>query len=454
MYRAMAFMFLGIFYYIYISKMIRQRKKGIKTDQMAKGGKKGRLFFTELILKISTYSVVVVEAISIYRAQSMLGMVCKLFGVIFCTVGDVIFGLAVYTMRDSWRAGIPSENDSTTTVMPEIKIIKNGIYKYSRNPAFLGFYFVYVGILLMYFNWVLFAFTILAMVMFHLQILEEEKFLPTVFGDEYLEYKKETRRYLGYGKFTWDKFRRFFYICVTIFSLIYYVICHIYVPIGLSLGFIWVLLAVFSLLRIFLLTRKINGKSKVPTWISVVYQIFAVAGIAIFLVVECIVAVSANVDAPDDLEYVIILGAGLNGDKPSRPLQQRINKAYEYSLINPDAVFIASGGQGQYETISEAEAIKRTLVNMGVDPDRIILENRSTSTDENIRFSYMILNELGDGDAKVGILTNGFHIFRAKTIAKYQGHDVDGVPATTLFPIGIHYTVREFFGLLFLFLTH
>lgn len=445
MYRVMALMFIGIFYFIYIFKMLMQKKKGIKTDQMAKGGKKGRLFYVELILKISTYSIVAVEVLSVMFTQSLLGLISKLFGVIFCIVGDVIFGMAVYTMRDSWRAGIPSEDKTN--------IVKEGIYKYSRNPAFLGFDFLYVGILLMYFNWVLLFFTVLAMTMLHLQILEEEKFLPTVFGDEYLEYKKETKRYLGYGKLTWDKLRRFFYICLATFSIVYYGICLLYVGFSLSLGWVWVLIALFAVLRIYMLTKKIDGIRKIPRWISVIYQAIALFCIIAFVIGESLVIFNASSPADDDLDYVIVLGAGLQGTKPSRPLEQRIIAAYDYSTINPDAVFILSGGQGEYEAISEAECMRRELIEMGLDADRIILEERSTSTEENIRYSYIILNELGDSEAKVGVVTNSFHIFRARTLAGLQGHEVYGVPATTLFPIGIHYTVREFFGLLFILIN-
>ena len=82
MYRAMALMFLGIFYGIYIIKMIKQKIRGIETDQMAKG-KEGHLFRVELLLKIATYSVVLVEIISILMTQSMFGLVFKLFGVNF-----------------------------------------------------------------------------------------------------------------------------------------------------------------------------------------------------------------------------------------------------------------------------------------------------------------------------------------------------------------------------------
>lgn len=75
---------------------------------------------------------------------------------------------------------------------------KDWIYQISRNPAFLGFDLVYIGILLMFFNWVLFSSSVFAMLMLHLQIVKvEEEFLTTVFGDEYLAYRKKVRRYLG-----------------------------------------------------------------------------------------------------------------------------------------------------------------------------------------------------------------------------------------------------------------
>lgn len=93
-------------------------------------------------------------------------------------------------MRDSWRAGV-SETDKT-------ELVTGGIYQISRNPAFLGFDLVYIGILMMFFNWGLLAVSTLAALMFHLQIVNvEEDFLIKTFGDEYLEYKKKVNRYLG-----------------------------------------------------------------------------------------------------------------------------------------------------------------------------------------------------------------------------------------------------------------
>lgn len=183
---------LFLFYSIYIRNIFSQKKKGITTNQIAKGKEKGTRFYIELIMKLATYSVVVVEVISILIGYSLLGLSGKLGGLILGLSGDFLFGIAVWTMKDSWRAGI-AENDKTA-------MVTGGIYKWSRNPAFLAFDLVYVGILIMYFNWILLIFSLWAMIMLHLQILQEERYLPSVFGEEYLEYKKHTFRYLGRKK--------------------------------------------------------------------------------------------------------------------------------------------------------------------------------------------------------------------------------------------------------------
>ena len=180
---------LAIFYGIYIGKMLLQKRKGIRTDQMARGRRRDRVFYVEVILKLATYSVVAVELISIILTKSYLPEGFIAAGGILGLVGDVIFATAVITMRDSWRAGL-AEADET-------RMITDGIYRYSRNPAFLGFDLVYLGILLMFFNWILFVFSMFAIIMLHIQILQEESYLPKVFGEEYAAYRSRVCRYLG-----------------------------------------------------------------------------------------------------------------------------------------------------------------------------------------------------------------------------------------------------------------
>lgn len=180
---------LIIFYTVYLGKMILQKRKGIQTDQMAKGKVKGKRFYIELVLKMATYSVVAAEVISIFAVTPSLPYPFIAAGILLASVGDIVFATAVVTMRDSWRAGIAA-NDKT-------EIITCGIYKISRNPAFLGFDLVYLGLLLMFFNLPLLLFSVWAMAMLHLQILQEEQYLAEAFGDEYTEYKKLVCRYLG-----------------------------------------------------------------------------------------------------------------------------------------------------------------------------------------------------------------------------------------------------------------
>ena len=188
-----AALFVIVFFYsVYLGKMLVQRKKGIRTDQIAVGKKKGPLFWTEFVMKIATYSVVAAEIISVFAVRPILPLPVQVAGVVIGFLGDAVFLCAVITMKDSWRAGIP-ENDRT-------KMVTGGIYSVSRNPAFLAFALVYLGVLLVLFNIPLLAFSVFSAVMLHLQILQEEKFLPTVFGDEYRNYKNHVRRYLGKRK--------------------------------------------------------------------------------------------------------------------------------------------------------------------------------------------------------------------------------------------------------------
>ena len=187
-----AILILLFFYTIYIGKMILQRRKGIKTDQIARGKKSKELFSTEIVMKIATYSIVAVELLCIFLNTTLSYAPMRIAGAILGIIGVIIFGIAVYTMKDSWRAGIP-ESDKT-------ELVTKGIFKISRNPAFLAFDLVYIGVLLMFFNWLLLAFTVWGVIMLHLQIMQEEKFLSRTFGKAYLMYMECTRRYVGKRK--------------------------------------------------------------------------------------------------------------------------------------------------------------------------------------------------------------------------------------------------------------
>lgn len=188
-FQIIAIIILLLFYGCYFGKMFSQRKKGIQTDQIGKG-KNGFVKVIEITMKIATISVPIAEIISILSNISKLPAVVRCIGGAIAVLGTVVFICSVLTMRDSWRAGV-SETDKT-------ELITVGIYQISRNPAFLGFDLVYIGIVLMFFNWILFAISAFAILMFHLQIVNvEEDFLLSAFGNEYLSYQNTVNRYLG-----------------------------------------------------------------------------------------------------------------------------------------------------------------------------------------------------------------------------------------------------------------
>jgi uncharacterized SAM-binding protein YcdF (DUF218 family) len=133
-------------------------------------------------------------------------------------------------------------------------------------------------------------------------------------------------------------------------------------------------------------------------------------------------------EIPKQSDYLIILGARVKGEIPSLTLQYRIDAAAAYMKTNQDVIAIASGGKGPGEEITEAEAIKRGLLIHGINENRILIEDRSTDTVENIRFSKKLIpKHLEDGL----IVTNDFHLYRAKSIARDQGLNLAGLPAET-----------------------
>ena len=180
---------MAMFYVCYFAKMMSQRKQGIATDQLGKG-KQGFTKFIELTLKVTTYVLPVIQIISIFMYAGAMHILIRIVGIILTVAGVLAFILSVVQMKDNWRAGVQREEKTN--------LVTTGIYSVSRNPAFLGFDLMYIGILFSFFNWYLCVATVIALVLFHLQIVNvEEEFLIEAFGEEYLQYKKKVCRYIG-----------------------------------------------------------------------------------------------------------------------------------------------------------------------------------------------------------------------------------------------------------------
>lgn len=177
-----------------------------------------------------------------------------------------------------------------------------------------------------------------------------------------------------------------------------------------------------------------------------------VAGI-VYAVILSVRMYKAEKNKPDKTELIVVLGCQVRGERPSRMLRKRLDAAYEAIQIHPEALCVVSGGKGADEKISEAECMKRYLVEKGVEEDRIIMEDRSTSTFENIKFTFEITDKLGCG-RDITIITDGFHQYRASLIARSQGAaDVTAYSAQTEARFVPTYWVREWMGLSRFFLT-
>ncbi len=158
--------------------------------------------------------------------------------------------------------------------------------------------------------------------------------------------------------------------------------------------------------------------NKIAKWL----KILLLSGIGVAVVLSSVLIAGGKNDTVTYSEdAVIVLGAAVHGKTPSLTLKRRLDKAVEYHTQNPDAVIVVSGGQGAQEDISEAEAMKTYLIENGVASDKIIKEDKSTSTSENFRFSKEILDKQLSGDYSVAFITNEYHISRASLCAKRAG---------------------------------
>ncbi|MCR4618048.1 MAG: YdcF family protein [Lachnospiraceae bacterium] len=187
---------------------------------------------------------------------------------------------------------------------------------------------------------------------------------------------------------------------------------------GTSFYMVWF----FAGLACFLmeLFRRVELWKKLPGFLKTLIIIIFCIGILLFVTIEGFIISGFPKKGEPGLDYIIVLGAQYRSSGPSIVLKYRLDKAYEYLTENPDTIAICSGGQGSNEHIAEGEGMKNYLVERGIDGDRIIVENKSKNTIQNILFSYEFLDKSKD---KIGIITNDFHVFRATQIAKKQGGD-------------------------------
>lgn len=183
-----------------------------------------------------------------------------------------------------------------------------------------------------------------------------------------------------------------------------------------------------------------------------VLVVLVAAGVVAAAAAEVPVVAASRGDEPADAPYLIVLGAGVNGSTPSQSLVDRLEAAREYLTAHPDAVAIVSGGQGAGEDISEAAAMREWLVVHGIDGSRILREEKSTSTQENLTYSFDIIRARGDDPADgVAIVSSEYHLYRAKKMAARLGATPYGVAGRTgVLSLRVNYFLREAFAVWYL----
>ena len=172
-------------------------------------------------------------------------------------------------------------------------------------------------------------------------------------------------------------------------------------------------------------------------------------GLVLFISVEGLIIYNGHHVDKEKPDYLMVLGAGLRGTKISTSLLYRLETALDFHELYPDVKIIVSGGQGEGEKISEASAMRNFLVDNGVDSSQIIMEDKSTDTYENFLYTKKILDEESEvKDPTVTVISNNFHMFRAKFLANEVGINTLGYPAPSHKVSAIVFYVREFFGVI------
>ena len=153
-----------------------------------------------------------------------------------------------------------------------------------------------------------------------------------------------------------------------------------------------------------------------------IFVYIALSLLALYVIV-CLIMIGSGVKESKDIPkgtVGVVLGCRVIDDQPCPMLARRCERAKKYLDSDETAILILSGGKGSDEGISEAQAMYNYLTELGVSPDRLIKEDKSTTTNENMKFSKAIINELGRGDEAV-IITTNFHQFRAQIMARREG---------------------------------
>lgn len=198
--------------------------------------------------------------------------------------------------------------------------------------------------------------------------------------------------------------------------------------------------ACYELLK--LLGQRHQQAAKTLRWILTACLCLGLTGAT---VTGCLIADAACGEPEADCDYIVVLGAGVNGTAPSLSLQERLDAAYAYLISHPQTICVVSGGRGGGEAISEAQCMFQDLTARGISPERVWMEDRASNTRENIRFSLELIEEKTDTRPEtIGLVSSEYHLYRAGLFTGEQDVTAVGIPAKTgWITLRVNYFLRE-----------
>ena len=241
----------------------------------------------------------------------------------------------------------------------------------------------------------------------------------------------------------------FFSEIIGILLILYYLMLKImfgFVAFSSVFCMLGVVLFVYSYVE---LKFNIDIWGRIPKIYRIIITTLFTIGLVIFIGVESIIIYNGHHHDTQKPDYLVVLGAGLRGRSISASLLYRLETALDFHDMYPDVKIVVSGGQGKGEDMTEALAMRNFLVDNGVDPSLIIMEDKSTNTYENFLYSKNVLEEeTVKEDFTITIISNNFHMYRAKFLAKEVGFNTHGYPAPSHKASALVFYVREFFGVI------
>ena len=236
------------------------------------------------------------------------------------------------------------------------------------------------------------------------------------------------------------------WLCVPVLALMAAVMAYV-LP-GYSFSAL-VCLCLIGLILFYEITYMLKRKfPKAMKWVRRIFTVCLCIGLLVVGFTEAIIIEASFGDPLEHCDYMVVLGAKVRYDGPSVSLMDRIRGAYDYMVAHPDVIAIVTGGQGPDEPMTEAQCMYEQLVQMGIDPQRIWIEDQATSTWENLNFSLALIEEkTGAQPESIGLLSSEYHLFRASLQAKDCGVETIGIPAqTSLFSQKVNHFMREVAG--------